>query len=65
MKIDLNDPTPLTSTEALLLVLNAREHVENDWQQPIVAIGYTSMDLRSAEYRIRHENIAEKIGRIP
>jgi hypothetical protein len=65
MKINLQDPTPLTSAEALIMVLDAREYVDGDLRLPIHVAGYASIELRSAEYRIRHEVIAEKIGRIP
>lgn len=64
MKINLQDPTPLTKTEALLMVLSAREHVENDNHQPIMTIACCYQDFRAAEYRIRNEAISEKIGRI-
>lgn len=62
MLVNLQDPTPLTLTEALALVLEAHQYVANDVNLPIRATGYAAMELRAAEYRIRKESVAKKIG---
>lgn len=64
MLVNLQDPTPLTLTEALVLVLEAHQYVANDVSLPIRATGYATMELRAAEYRIRKESVAKKVESI-
>ena len=56
---------PETRQEYLVYILDAQETVSEDEQSPIRAISKALMDLHSSAYHLRHETIAEKIGRIP
>jgi hypothetical protein len=55
MTINLFDPTPLTPTEALFLLIDARQHVNDDRELSIFVIGHASTSLRVAEYRLCKE----------
>jgi hypothetical protein len=46
------------------MALSAREYVENDVKLSVRVIGYASMDLRAAEYKIRREALEEKTGKL-
>lgn len=66
--INLLDPTPLTPTEALILVLNAEDYVSNDERIPLLALAATLSDFATAEYLIRKEAVQaswlrNKLGR--
>ena len=65
MLINFLDPTPLTKNEAILLVLGANMHVDNDYGWPMRVVSAALMDLAGAAYFIRKEAITEKIGRLP
>lgn len=64
MLIDLRDPTPLTKTEALLMVLNANEHAFNDERWPYRVSCWTALAFDEAEYKIRREAVEEKTGKL-
>lgn len=58
--INLSDPTPLTATEALILLLNASDHLMYDDKLSVDAIGWAMRDLGMAEYRLRREQLVKK-----
>lgn len=65
MLVDLNDPNQkITETDALIMLIDAREHLDSCMKTPLVAVAYGTMELRQAEYRLRRD-AAQKVGRVP
>jgi hypothetical protein len=66
MKIDLEDPTTTTPTDALIMLLNASFHVACDFSLSLTTVMSACRELDSAAYLVRKERVELAIhGRIP